>query len=105
MSDRDFDVLRQFGPAYEGESLYWTVNARNKKSVVLDLGEKLEGSRRRIRELEDMVRTLASRLTDDVEAAHRSHRFEVVPTGPREVEVHPRMRRRPDRRRPERTAG
>lgn len=32
------DVLRQFGPAYEGESLYWTVNARNKKSVVLDLG-------------------------------------------------------------------
>lgn len=32
------DVLRQFGPAHEGESLYWTVNARNKKSVVLDLG-------------------------------------------------------------------
>jgi formyl-CoA transferase len=32
------DVLRQFGPSYEGEGLYWTVNARNKKSVVLDLG-------------------------------------------------------------------
>ena len=32
------DVLRQFGPAYEGEGLYWTVNARNKKSIVLDLG-------------------------------------------------------------------
>jgi formyl-CoA transferase len=31
------DVLRQFGPAFEGESLYWKVNARNKKSVVLDL--------------------------------------------------------------------
>ena len=32
------DVLRQFGPSYEGEGLYWTVNARNKKSVMLDLG-------------------------------------------------------------------
>lgn len=32
------DVLRQFGPAVDGESLYWKVNARNKKSVVLDLG-------------------------------------------------------------------
>ena len=32
------DVLRQFGPAHDDESLYWTVNARNKKSVVLDLG-------------------------------------------------------------------
>lgn len=31
------DVLRQFGPSYDGQSLYWTVNARNKKSVVLDL--------------------------------------------------------------------
>lgn len=32
------DVLRQFGPAVDGESVYWKVNARNKKSVVLDLG-------------------------------------------------------------------
>ena len=31
------DVLRQFGPAVDGESLFWKVNARNKKSVVLDL--------------------------------------------------------------------
>jgi formyl-CoA transferase len=31
------DVLRQFGPIADGESLYWAVNARNKKSVVLDL--------------------------------------------------------------------
>lgn len=35
------DVLRQFGPAHGGESLYWTVNARNKKSVVLDLGSEV----------------------------------------------------------------
>lgn len=32
------DVLRQFGPTVDGESVYWKVNARNKKSVVLDLG-------------------------------------------------------------------
>ena len=31
------DVLRQFGPMVDGESLYWKVNGRNKKSVVLDL--------------------------------------------------------------------
>lgn len=30
--------------------------------IVLDLGEKLEGSRRRVSELEDMVRALAERL-------------------------------------------
>lgn len=32
------DVLRQFGPMVDGESVFWKVNARNKKSVVLDLG-------------------------------------------------------------------
>lgn len=31
------DVLRQFGPMVDGQSLYWNVNGRNKKSVVLDL--------------------------------------------------------------------
>ena len=31
------DILRQFGPTIDGESLYWRVNGRNKKSVVLDL--------------------------------------------------------------------
>lgn len=31
------DVLRKFGPSVNGESLYWNVNGRNKKSVVLDL--------------------------------------------------------------------
>ena len=63
--------------------------------VVLDLGEKLEESRSRVRELEEMVRTLAARLETDVEAAHRSHRFEVVPAGRRDLEPHPTMRRRP----------
>ena len=31
------DVLRQFGPHVNGTGLYWLVNSRNKKSVVLDL--------------------------------------------------------------------
>ena len=31
------DILRQFGPMVDGESLYWKANGRNKKSVVLDL--------------------------------------------------------------------
>lgn len=35
------DVLRQFGPAHNGQSLYWLANARNKKSVVLDLSRPL----------------------------------------------------------------
>lgn len=65
--------------------------------VVLDLGEKLESARGRVHELEEMVRTLASRLETDVEAAHRSHRYEVVPAGRREMEPHPTMRRRPPR--------
>jgi crotonobetainyl-CoA:carnitine CoA-transferase CaiB-like acyl-CoA transferase len=33
------DVLRQFGPIVDGESLFWKVNARAKKSVVLDLAQ------------------------------------------------------------------
>ncbi len=98
-SQRDIDRLRFIRHLTQEEGL----NLAGVR-VVLDLGEKLEGSRRRIRELEDMVRTLASRLTDDVEAAHRSHRFEVVPTGPRDIEVHPRLRRRAAKR-PERSAG
>jgi MerR family transcriptional regulator/heat shock protein HspR len=63
--------------------------------VVLDLGEKLEVARGRVSELEDMVRRLAERLETDVEEAHRSHRYEVVPVGRREMEPHATMRRRP----------
>lgn len=66
--------------------------------VVLQMGERLEGARRRIGELEDVVRALASRLEDDVAAAHKSHRFEIVPSPGQGVEVHPKLRRRPPRR-------
>jgi MerR family transcriptional regulator, heat shock protein HspR len=61
--------------------------------VVLDLGEKLEGSRRRIAELEEMVRVLADR----VEERPRGERFEIVKAPPSQVEVH-KLRRRTGQR-------
>jgi MerR family transcriptional regulator, heat shock protein HspR len=63
--------------------------------VVLDLGEKLEASRRRIGELEEMVRVLAER----VEQRPAGERFEVVKAPSREVEVH-HLRRRTGQRPP-----
>ena len=33
------DIMRQFGPIVSGESVFWLANARNKKSVVLNLKE------------------------------------------------------------------
>ncbi|MEX2486915.1 MAG: helix-turn-helix transcriptional regulator [Nitriliruptoraceae bacterium] len=55
--------------------------------VVLDLGEKLEASRRRVGELEEMVRVLADRLDSS------SSPYSMVKTGPSNVEVHPLRRR------------
>jgi MerR family transcriptional regulator, heat shock protein HspR len=63
--------------------------------VVLELGEKLEGARRRIGELEEMVRVLAER----VEQRPAGDRFEVVKAPSREVEVH-HLRRRTGQRPP-----
>lgn len=57
--------------------------------VVLDLGEKLEGSRRRIAELEEMVRVLAERI----EERPRGDRFEIVKAPPAQMEVHALRRR------------
>ncbi|MFP4311383.1 MAG: heat shock protein transcriptional repressor HspR [Nitriliruptoraceae bacterium] len=58
--------------------------------VVLDLGEKLEGARRRIGELEEMVRVLAERIE---ERPARTDRYEIVKAPTSSVEVHPRGRR------------
>jgi MerR family transcriptional regulator/heat shock protein HspR len=58
--------------------------------IVLDLGEKLEAARRRIGELEEMVRVLATRIE---ERPARSDRFEIVKAPPAGMEVHPRGRR------------
>jgi MerR family transcriptional regulator, heat shock protein HspR len=57
--------------------------------VVLDLGEKLEGSRRRIAELEEMVRVLAERIDE----RPRDERFKIVKAPPSQMEVHALRRR------------
>jgi MerR family transcriptional regulator/heat shock protein HspR len=64
--------------------------------VVLDLGEKLERSRRRISELEEMVRVLAER----VDQQQPRERFELVKAPSRDVEVHQLRRRTGERGRP-----
>ena len=61
--------------------------------VVLDLGEKLEVSRRRITELEEMVRALAERL----ETPSSSGRYDLVKAPPSGMEVHSLRRRTAER--------
>jgi MerR family transcriptional regulator, heat shock protein HspR len=61
--------------------------------VVLELGEKLEGARRRVGELEEMVRVLAERL----DARPPDERFDLVKAPTRDVEVH-QLRRRTGQR-------
>lgn len=87
-SQRDVERLRFIRRLTQDEGL----NLAGVK-VVLDLGEKLEGSRRRISELEEMVRVLAER----VEERPASNRFEIVPASPTDVEVH-QLRRRTGQR-------
>jgi MerR family transcriptional regulator, heat shock protein HspR len=89
-SRRDVDKLKFIRRLTQEEGL----NLAGVKAV-LEMGDRLQRAHRRIGELEDMVRHLAARLQDDVEAAHKSHRFEVVPATGRDMEVHPRLRRRP----------
>lgn len=72
--------------------------------LVLKMGEQLESAKRRIRDLEDAVRVLDQRLKDDVEAAHKSHKFEILKAPGRQVEPHPSFGR-PTRRRPTGTTG
>jgi MerR family transcriptional regulator, heat shock protein HspR len=64
--------------------------------VVLDLGEKLEASRRRVAELEEMVRVLADRL----EPQEPSERFAIVKAPPSQVELHSLRRRTGERGHP-----
>lgn len=56
--------------------------------IVLDLGEKLERTRQRVSELEQMVRTLADRLEQ-----RGSSQYDIVKSSPAAVEVHPLRRR------------
>lgn len=58
--------------------------------VVLELGEKLEGARKRIGELEEMVRVLAERVE---EQPSEGDRYQLVKSSPSQMEVHPWRRR------------
>ncbi|MBW3618774.1 MAG: helix-turn-helix transcriptional regulator [Actinobacteria bacterium] len=89
-SRRDVDKLKFIQRLTQEEGL----NIAGVRAV-LEMGQKLDNARKRIGELEDMVRHLASRLETDVEAAHKSHRFEIIPAPGRQMEVHERLRRRP----------
>lgn len=90
-AQRDIDRLRFIRHLTQDEGL----NLAGVR-VVLDLGEKLEEARRKNRELEEMVRTLAARVQGQEPPTPR---HDVVPVSPREVEVHPTLRRRPPRQR------
>jgi MerR family transcriptional regulator/heat shock protein HspR len=83
-SQRDIDRLRFIRTLTQDEGL----NLAGVR-IVLDLGEKLESSRRRVTELEEMVRVLAERI-DDRPAADR---YQIVKAPASNVEVHPFRRR------------
>jgi MerR family transcriptional regulator, heat shock protein HspR len=57
--------------------------------LVLEMGERLEGSRRRIDELEEMVRVLGSRL----DQRPTSERFDIVKAPAAGIELHRSSRR------------
>lgn len=88
-SRRDVDRLRFIRTLTQDEGL----NLAGVR-VVLEMEEKLEAARRRIGELEEMVRVLAERI----EQRPAGDRFEIVKTQPSGMEAHPRMRRRTGQR-------
>jgi MerR family transcriptional regulator, heat shock protein HspR len=88
-SRRDVDRLRLIKTLTTDEGL----NLAGVR-VVLELGEKLEGARRRVGELEEMVRVLAERLEA---RPPEPERFDLVRAPSREVEVH-QLRRRTGQR-------
>lgn len=83
-SRRDVDRLRFIRTLTQDEGL----NLAGVR-IVLDLGEKLEASRRRVTELEEMVRVLAERIED----RPASDRYQIVKAPANNVEVHPLRRR------------
>lgn len=88
-SRRDVDRLRFIRTLTQDEGL----NIAGVR-VVLEMGEKLEAARRRIGELEEMVRALAERI----EQPPAGDGVEIVKSSPANVEAHPSMRRRTGQR-------
>jgi MerR family transcriptional regulator, heat shock protein HspR len=88
-SRRDVDRLRFIRTLTQDEGL----NIAGVR-VVLEMGEKLEAARHRIRELEEMVRVLAERI----EQRPAGDGVEIVKSAPAHVEAHPHLRRRTGQR-------
>jgi MerR family transcriptional regulator, heat shock protein HspR len=84
-SDRDLALLEEIQRLTQEEGL----NLAGVK-MVLELRSRLQRQRERIAELEAQMEALAERLEREVEAAHRAHRFELVPVPTTAVELHAR---------------
>jgi MerR family transcriptional regulator, heat shock protein HspR len=88
-SERDVDRLLEIQRLTQEEGL----NLAGVR-MVLDLRDLVESHRTRIARLEREMEHMRERLRDEVEAAHRSHMFEIVPFRTGAIEVY----RRGDRR-------
>jgi MerR family transcriptional regulator/heat shock protein HspR len=62
--------------------------------MVLDLRDQLQEATARAARLERELEAATERLRDEVAAAHRSHRYELVRVEPRPLEVYRRTRSR-----------
>lgn len=88
-SDRDIERLGEIQELTQDEGL----NLAGVK-MVLEMRDALQEARARARRLEQRVNELRTRMREEVEAAHASHRFELVPLRPGQIEVYRRRRRR-----------
>lgn len=86
-SDRDITRLHEIARLTQEDGL----NLAGVR-MVLDLRDELERTRRRAAALERRLEAMSRQLHDEVEAAHRSHRFELVPLRPGAIELWRRTR-------------
>ncbi len=85
-SDRDVARLREIQRLTQDEGL----NLAGVR-MVLELRDATTAARRRAARLEAELEALTERLRDEVEAAHRSHRFELARRHPSSIEVYWRV--------------
>lgn len=88
-SDRDIERLKKIQRLTQEEGL----NLAGVR-MVLDLRETVRQMRRRADRLEQELDQMMDRLRDEVEAAHQSHRFELVPLQRGQIEIYRRRRTR-----------
>lgn len=85
-SDRDVARLREIQRLTQDEGL----NLAGVR-MVLELRDATTAARRRAARLEAELEALTERLRDEVEAAHKSHRFELARRHPSSIEVYWRV--------------